>query len=228
MKLIGFFVYFFFLESDKIDTAGFKPKQPAAQQTGQQQPQSSQIKINLKFNKGGMLKTVSEQQQQEQQAATSSNTTTTTTAVAATKPVGVKKSRFSSNVSNVVQEQNRFKEQQQQQQQQQKVTTAVANVGICNEDMDGSSTSKDKKEEEEETTEQCDIVYHIEKWPDALKNFCARVYKQYAQSTQVSEDQVTKYLQKRITDAFKVRADLNTGWETEKIPEIYDIKQVSL
>lgn len=96
--------------------------------------------------------------------------------------------------------------------------TAAA-LNICSEDMDVESS---KKKDEE----QCDIVYHIDKWPDSLKNYCARIYKHYSQSTQVSEDQVTKYLQKKITDAFKVRADLNTGWETEKIPEIYDIKQV--
>lgn len=164
-----------------------------------------------------MLKTVTEQTSsgEQQTAASTSNTAT------ATKTTTVKKSRFSSNVSNVIQEQNRFKEQQQQQQQKAATVPAKSVPGkseICNEDMEI---------EENANEAQCDIVYHIDKWPDALKNYCARVYKQYASSSQVSEDQVTKYLQKRITDAFKIRPDLNNGWESEKIPEIYDIKQVS-
>lgn len=129
----------------------------------------------------------------------------------------VKKSRFSCSLTNVIQEQNRFKEQQQQQPQQSKpdvVNTEATNTTkkdngseICNEDKN-------------------DIVYDINKWPDSLKAYCAKVYKHYSQNGQVSEDQVTKYLQKKIIDAFKVTPDLNTGWETEPIPEIYDIKQV--
>lgn len=212
----------FFLETEKTNGNNFvqKQAQPEAQastsvETTSKQASSgspSQIKINLKFNKGGTLKTVTDQTSSSEQPATSTAPKTTTT---------VKKSRFSSNVSNVIQEQNRFKEQQQQQQKAASVPvkSAPGKSDICNEDME--------IEENGNESAQCDIVYHIDKWPDALKNYCARVYKQYASSSQVSEDQVTKYLQKRITDAFKLRPDLNNGWESEKIPEIYDIKQVS-
>lgn len=162
-----------------------------------------------------MLKTVSEQTNEppaQQQPTSSLNSDQTN------KPA-VKKSRFSSHVSNVTQEQVRFRQEQQFKQ-------SSKPEQICSEDMDVEDKSLGVGGGVEEQEEQCDIVFHIDKWPDALKNYCARVYKQYANSTQVSEDQVTKYLQKRITDAFKVRPDLNVGWETESIPEIYDIKQV--
>lgn len=43
----------------------------------------------------------------------------------------------------------------------------------------------------------------------------------------VSEDQVTKYLQKRITDAFKLKPDLNIGWDAEPLPDIISIKKVA-
>ena len=43
----------------------------------------------------------------------------------------------------------------------------------------------------------------------------------------VSEDQVTKYLQQRITDAFKVKPDLNIGWENEPLPDIIAIRKVA-
>ena len=127
----------------------------------------------------------------------------------------MKKSRFSSNISNVVQEQKAFKQQQQETTPSQ--PTSSRSEQICSEDKVSASES---------TTNTTDIVYDINKWPDSLKNYCARVYKHYATISQVSEDQVTKYLQKKITEAFKVSPDLNTGWETKAIPEIHDIKQV--
>lgn len=132
----------------------------------------------------------------------------------AAKPA-VKKSRFSSNISNVVEEQNRFKQEQQHKQ----VKPEPKSHQIAVEDMD-----VDKKPAAETSS---DTVYDIKKWPEALKAYCAKVYKHYSSVSQVSEDQVTKYLQKRITDVFKVTPDLNTGWEHEPIPEIYDIKQVT-
>ena len=171
-------------------------------------PNQQQIKINLKFNKGGTLKTV--------ESGSSIDPPTDTASNAVKQPV-VKKSRFSSNISNVVQEQNRFKQQQETPVQ----PTTSRSEEICSEDTASTSVSAS-------ATTPTDIVYDINKWPDTLKNYCARVYKHYATISQVSEDQVTKYLQKKITDAFKVTPDLNTGWETEAIPEIYDIKQVSI
>ena len=38
---------------------------------------------------------------------------------------------------------------------------------------------------------------------------------------------MTKYLQQRITDAFKIKPNLETGWETEAMPNVDDIKKVA-
>lgn len=83
------------------------------------------------------------------------------------------------------------------------------------------------KDEETKKDQGSDIVFDINKWPNALKNYCAKVYQHYQNIKQVSEDQVTKYLQKRITDAFKIRSDLNIDWEKEALPEIASIRQVA-
>lgn len=53
------------------------------------------------------------------------------------------------------------------------------------------------------------------------------MYQHYQSITLVSEDQVTKYLQQRITDAFKVKQDLNIGWENEPLPDIIAIRKVA-
>lgn len=41
----------------------------------------------------------------------------------------------------------------------------------------------------------------------------------------ITEDQVTKYLQKRITETFKLKPDLNIPWQTEPTPSIEAIKK---
>lgn len=38
---------------------------------------------------------------------------------------------------------------------------------------------------------------------------------------------MTKYLQQRITDTFKLKPDLNIGWETEPVPAQEDIRKVA-
>jgi hypothetical protein len=43
----------------------------------------------------------------------------------------------------------------------------------------------------------------------------------------ISEDQVTKYLQQRITDTFKLKPDLNVGWDIEAVPSLEDIRKVA-
>ena len=41
----------------------------------------------------------------------------------------------------------------------------------------------------------------------------------------ISEDQVTKYLQKRITETFKLKPDLNISWQNEPVPDVNAIRK---
>lgn len=211
------------------------------------------IKINLKFQQSGFLKTISNATPLNQQPSAAADQPLETAPVAAVtatsnnannnKPQpGVKKSRFSqaTNVSNVIQEQTRFKQQQEQHKPvieilSSSTTNANANRsnGICSEDMgmdecnNNKSSATSSSDERDVASAQSDIVYDINKWPASLKTYCASVYQHYQKITLVSEDQVTKYLQKRITDAFKENADLNSGWQTEPIPDVLAIKKVN-
>ena len=72
-----------------------------------------------------------------------------------------------------------------------------------------------------------EIVSNINKWPASLKTFCAKVYQHFQSSLVLAEDQVTKYLQQRITDAFKLKSDLETGWECESMPSVEAIRKVA-
>lgn len=72
-----------------------------------------------------------------------------------------------------------------------------------------------------------DIVFDIHKWPPALKNYCTKVYQHFQKVLNISEDQVTKYLQQRITETFKEKPDLNIAWYDEPVPEIEQIRQVA-
>jgi hypothetical protein len=163
----------------------------------------SPIKFNLKFNQFSLNKPslnetdVTVTQHQQQPAAT--------------QPPPVRKSRFNS-LDNIKNQQRAFDE---------KTTTdprvnnpvAVSSVKIEAQTVSSSS--------------QSEIVFDIHKWPVSLKSFCAKVYQHYQSITLVAEDQVTKYLQQRITDAFKVKPNLEVGWETEQIPTVEQIKQVA-
>jgi hypothetical protein len=89
------------------------------------------------------------------------------------------------------------------------------------------TTATDKEEKKTTTNQVSDIVYDINKWPIALKTYCAKVYQHYQTITMVSEDQVTKYLQQRITEAFNLKPDLNIGWDKEPLPDIISIRKVA-
>ena len=61
----------------------------------------------------------------------------------------------------------------------------------------------------------------------ALKSYCTKVYQHYSKIMHVSEDQVTKYLQQRITETFKLKPDLNIAWHEEPVPNIEAIRKVA-
>lgn len=118
-----------------------------------------------------------------------------------------RKSRFTESIDNVTKEQENFKKEVKE------ISQPMAQQEI--------------KDEEIKKEQGSDIVFDINKWPTALKNYCAKVYQHYQNIKQVSEDQVTKYLQKRITDAFKVRSDLNIAWDIEPLPDVAAIRLVA-
>lgn len=144
-----------------------------------------------------------------------------------------KKSRFdittppAQPTPNIVKHQNLYAQYQQKQQimlqqqqlKQQKQAKAVATAAA----IAHQKTAPQKPKNESES----DVVFDINKWPVSLKNYCAKVYQQYAASTQVTEQQVTNYLQNRITQAFKVKADLGINWDAEKMPDVNTIKQLA-
>ena len=69
-------------------------------------------------------------------------------------------------------------------------------------------------------------MFDIHKWPLELKNYCTKVYQHYSKMMHVSEDQVTKYLQQRITETFKLKPDLNIAWQEEPVPDLEAIRKV--
>ncbi|CAF0882411.1 unnamed protein product [Brachionus calyciflorus] len=165
------------------------------------EPPKSQIKINIKFTGDSKNETV---------AAAAAKTELTPN----TQTQEPRKSRFNmtQSVSNVIKEQEKFKEKNNE-----KIT----------EPLSETSSKIDNVEKKEVSTPGSDIVFDINKWPLSLKTYCAKVYQHYQTITLVSEDQVTKYLQKRITDAFKIKPDLNIPWDREPLPDINSIKQVA-
>lgn len=191
---------------------------PPKQTPVQAEAPKSAIKINLKFQQNSVLSTVASKEPAQM--------TQSVSAPSVTESPTPRKSRFNmiDSVSNVTNQQNQFKQQQQQQQQQQQDQSVKTETNQNTMDTE-SSQEKDQTETNEQA--QSDIVYDIHKWPASLKNYCAKVYQHYQQITIVSEDQVTKYLQQRITDAFKQKQDLNIGWENEKIPDVIAIKKVA-
>ena len=99
---------------------------------------------------------------------------------------------------------------------------------VTNQQKEFEQTTANKTEtQQQQQANGAEIVSNINKWPASLKSFCAKVYQHYQTITTVTEDQVTKYLQQRITDAFKIKPNLETGWETEAMPNVDDIKKVA-
>jgi len=117
-------------------------------------------------------------------------------------------------LSNVTAEQNAFKAKDQ-------VNIMKPNTAI---ETQKSPVTNEAKEAADAKAAS-DIVFDIHKWPVALKTYCTKVYQNYANVFGLSEDQVTKYLQKRITDTFKIKPDLNIDWESEPVPSIEDIRK---
>ena len=130
-----------------------------------------------------------------------------------------KKSRFNAtsldSLTNVKQQQEMFNKKQEIDTDNSKQTNEV----VANVNTQIATPTK--------TATASDIVYDINKWPVSLKEYCAKVYQHYQSITLVTEDQVTKYLQQRITNAFKLKPDLNIGWETEPMPDIISIRKVA-
>jgi len=126
--------------------------------------------------------------------------------------------------SNIVKHQNLYAQYQQKQQimlqqqqlKQQKQAKAIATAGVI---VQQKTTPKSEV--------ASDVVFDINKWPVSLKSYCSKVYQQHAGSTQVTEQQVTNYLQNRITQAFKVKADLAINWDVEKMPDVNTIRQLA-
>jgi hypothetical protein len=169
---------------------------------------TSQIKFNLKFNQ---QKQMHKEDQNKSEPA-------------------VKKSRFDlsssdSLISNVTQEQKSFEKNEQE-----KVRTLSTPMSST---KAGSAVNENVAEEEIRVTKQqqqaptTDIVYDIKKWPVNLKAYCARVYQHYVKIVAVDEEQVTKYLQKRITDVFQINPELTIDWEKEPVPDLIAIKKVA-
>jgi hypothetical protein len=113
---------------------------------------------------------------------------------------------------------------QQQQLKQQKQAKAIAAAGTIAQQKAASKPLSGGGGGGEAAS---DVVFDINKWPVALKNYCSKVYQQYAASTLVTEQQVTNYLQNRITQAFKLKADLGINWDAEKMPDVNTIRQLA-
>jgi len=137
-----------------------------------------------------------------------------------TKPspvVSGRKSRFNNNIlngslPNIEAEQNSFKQKSQEN-----------SSNACK----SSLVEAAKSVESAVATSASDIASDINKWPANLRTYCTKVYQFYQKQTILSEDQVTKYLQQKITDTFKIKPDLSIDWDNEKIPEVSQIKQIA-
>ena len=122
-------------------------------------------------------------------------------------------------LTNIQAEQENFKKQQQE-----VIITSKSDEVKADESIVNTTSTQPTSPT---TQPQADIVSDINKWPASLKAYCTKVYQHFQKLTNISEDQVTKYLQHRITETFKIKPDLNIAWESEKIPEVSDIKQVA-
>lgn len=146
--------------------------------------------------------------------------------VEAPAPEVQKKSRFDVTTPNIAKHQNLYAQYQQKQQimiqqqqlKQAKQHKAVAQAAAIAQQKITTAPAKAKSES--------DVVFDINKWPMSLKNYCSKVYQHFAGSSQVSEQLVTNYLQNRITQAFRVKADLAINWDAEKIPDVNTVRQL--
>lgn len=126
-----------------------------------------------------------------------------------------RKSRFD-NLANITAEQTEY------QNSNQKPNEPKKSESIPNKQQPETTQSKAELEKA-----AADIVFDIHKWPPALKTYCTKVYQHYQKVHTISEDQVTKYLQQRITETFKQQPDLNIAWHMEAVPEIEAIRKVA-
>lgn len=192
------------------------PKAPESNAHQSQEPQQNKtapIKFNLKF-----------QQQPQQQPKL---------LVPSVKPqestTPGRKSRFdmpplsssSSSTSNVIKQQNLY--QQYQQKQKEKLATEAA----AKSQPTTTTTTTTTNPNPTTPTYGDDIISDINKWPVSLKNYCSRLFTIYHSNKLVSEQQVTRYLQTRITETFKIKNDLNINWDNEKIPDVQTIRQLT-
>ena len=163
------------------------------------EPPKPAIKINLKFQSNKASEQIS------------------------TSPVPpVRKSRFdNSSISNVINEQAEFDKSDMA---EKRVDDKKQEVAVVLKSEEVAPTSSNTAST---TSSATDIVFDINKWPVALRNYCAKVYQHYQGVNSVSEDQVTKYLQQRITETFKEKPDLNVGWEKEAVPDLVAIRAVA-
>ncbi len=196
------------------------------QQFNKSKQQPPAIKINLKYQKPVTKKSEHLENQKQQQAV---NTTATVASVFNEDDQSIigqsvdqcgkqRKSRFDIApkklpLNNIVKHQAEF---QAQQQHESKQTTVQQKV-----------IAKIKNEQQPQQNQHGDIVSDINKWPFKLRNYCSKVYQTYATIKIVSEQQVTNYLRSRITDVFKSCPDLNIDWDSEKVPDINQIRQAN-
>jgi hypothetical protein len=194
-----------------------EPKQAPVQK---QQTQSPSIKINIKQPQ--QMSVLHQSVSMENMETDSLNKTS------------AKKSRFSSldSISNVTAQQASYEQETKTKASQLETKPSSVSKQITTVSSSPSAPSMETSKEEQKTTstttsQVSDIVYDINKWPIALKTYCAKVYQHYQTITLVSEDQVTKYLQQRITEAFNLKPDLNIGWDKEPLPDIISIRKVA-
>jgi hypothetical protein len=204
------------------------PSNLGKQQQQQQQQKKTPPAANIKFN----LKYQQEQSSQPPQTAQVEAKPATPAAPVAQTPPIVKKSRFDL-TSNVASEQKAFSSAKTND----AIKVTIVSTPLTNKPPEahatsssssaGSIASEDTVAPSADTQKQTDIVYDIKKWPDSLKAYCAKVYAHYQQLATLGDDQVTKYLQKRITEVFKQSPDLLIDWENEPLPDVASIKKVS-
>ena len=141
-------------------------------------------------------------------------------------PTGPRKSRFN-NLNNVAAQQKEFEQRNQAKIETQAPPPPASPANNAASSASTPAPASASAAATPDVKQQSDIVFDIHKWPNSLKTFCAKVYQHYQNILLVTEDQVTKYLQQRITDAFKIKPNLEIGWETEQMPDVEQIKRVA-
>jgi len=145
------------------------------------QTQSPSIKINIKQPQ-------QQQHQEQQKSALHQSVSMENMETDSLNKTSAKKSRFSSldSLSNVTAQQVSYEQEMKSKTSQMESQTS----SVSKQTTAVSSSTAAVKEEKKTTTNQVsDIVYDINKWPIALKTYCAKVYQHYQTITLVSEDQ---------------------------------------